>query len=309
MAIAGSWLAGTVTPSEYVGALRWGTGINPIHAIPDSGSRETGIKENLLPLGADDGSGAIVPEELLGPEAWGYASDDMSSWAGAEAYEYVAADHPGWGEPTEGRPDRESIHPGWPSWGPHGAHDQEFPLAGYPGGDELRAQSHGSAVENARAIAVPTRGWRGGWLNKAHGAVERAETSDPSQYEVATSLVQLDKTRVNDAAAARGTDDPRAPIGTRLTGQKEKHYAKSFRMGGGPGTPDMGQQGQNLPFRPWFYRSAGLPPPPNTFYGTMSGNEPIERTLPADAGESVILQEAPADDGTYGYTEGDYLYG
>jgi hypothetical protein len=309
MAIAGSWAAGAVTPSEYVGALRWGTGINPIHAIPDSGSRETGVKENLLPLGADDGSGGAVPEELLGPEAWGYASDDMSSWAGAEAYDYVAADHPGLGETTAGRPDRAAVHEGWPSWGPHGGHDHDFPLPGWPGGDELRAQSHGSAVENARAIAVPTPGWRGGWLNKAHGAVERAETSDPSQYEVATSLVQLDKTRVNDAAVARGTDDPRAPIPTRLTGQKEKHYAKSWRMGGGPGTPDMGQQGQNLPYRPWFFRSAGLPPPPDTFYGTMSGFDPIQRTLPADAGEFVTLQEAPPDDGTYGYTEGDYLYG
>ena len=146
-------------------------------------------------------------------------------------------------------------------------------------------------------------------MNKAHGAVERAETSDPSQYEVATSLVQLDKTRVNDAAMARGTDDPRAPIPTRLTGQKEKIYARSSGMGGGPGTPDMAPLAQDLPYRPWFYRSAGLPPPPDTMFGTMTANEPIERTLPVDAGEYVTVQEAPPDDGTYGYTEGDYVYG
>lgn len=315
MAIAGSWYAGAVTPSEYTGALRWGTGINPIHAVPDSGTRVTGIKENLLPLGSAE-DGADVPESILGPEQWGYSSEDAAMYPG-EDYRYLATDHPGWGENEAGRGDRDSIDGGqeyseqdWPSWGPHGTDPESpWPLSGYPGGDGLRAVSHGAETENARAIAVPTRGWRGGWLNKAHGAVEQAETSDPSQYEITTSMVQLQQTRVNDAAVLRGTDDPRAPIPTRLTGQKQKVYAKSSGMGGGPGTPDMGQQGQNLPYRPWFYRSAGLPPPPDTFYGTMTGFEPIERTLPVDAGEYVTVQEAPPDDGTYGYVEGDYVYG
>jgi len=311
MAISGAWKAGTVTPAEYVGALRWGTGINPIHAVPDSGTRVTGIKENLLPLGSGD-DGGEVPESLLGPEQWGYSSEEAALYPG-EDYRYLD-DHPNWDDPTPR--DQDSLTDGpvgtrdWPSWGPHGTDpDSPWPLAGYPGGDGMRAISEGAEIENAKAIAVPTRGWRGGWLNKAHGAVERAETSDPSQYEITTSMVQLDKTRVNDAAVLRGTDDPRAPIPTRLTGQKEKVYAKSSGMGGGPGTPDMAPLCQDLPYRPWFYRQAAVPPPPDTYYGTMSGNEPIERTLPVDAGEYVTVQEAPPDDGTYGYTEGDYVYG
>jgi len=316
VAIAGSWKAGAVTPSEYAGALRWGTGIDPIHGVRDSGSRTLGIKENLLPLGAG-GEGDSVPENLLGPEMWGYSSEDAALYQG-EDYRYLEDDHPNWGENELGRADRdgdimtEGLYPqpeGWPSWGPHGAENQDFPLGSWPAGENVRAYSDGAEVENSRAIAVPTPGWRGGWLNKAHGAVEEAETSDPSQYEVTTSLVQLHKTRANDAAVLRGTDDARSPIATRLTGQKVRVFAMSSGMGGGPGSPDMAVLDQDLPYRPWFFRSAGLPPAPDTFYGTMTAFEPIQRTLPVDAGEYVTRSETPDEDGTYGYSGEDVLYG
>jgi hypothetical protein len=316
MAVAGTWKAGAITPSEYVGAERWGTGINPVHAVRDSGSRETGIKENLLPLGADDAEGGVVPEEILGPEQWGYSSEEASLFPG-EDYRYLVTDHPNWDDGTVGRADRDGqimeagAYPqpeGWPSWGPHGTGgDQDFPLQDYPGGENLRAYSDGSETETSRAIAVPTPGWRGGWLNKAHGALEEAEPSDPSQYEINTSMNQLHRQLDNGRAVARGTDDPRSSISNRLTGMKVKGYAKSFGMGGGPGTPDMRQQGQNLPYRPWFFRQGAMPPPPDTMYGTMTSFDPIERTLPVDAGEYVVTQEAPQDDGTSGYSDGDYV--
>src|ERR1035438_10398613 len=113
-------------------------------------------------------------------------------------------------------------------------------------------------------------------------------------------MTQLHRSLENNRAVLRGTDDPRQGIGTRLTGMKVKDYAKSSGMGGGPGTPDMKPVTQNLPYRPWFFRTAGTPPPPDTYYGTMTGFDPIERTLPVDAGEYVVTQEAPPDDGTYG---------
>ncbi|MGO9220550.1 MAG: hypothetical protein ACLP5E_22740 [Streptosporangiaceae bacterium] len=318
MAIAGSWKAGAVTPSEYAGSLRWGTGIDPIHGVRDSGTRDTGIKENLLPLGAGD-TGDFVPESILGPEQWGYSSEDAAAYAG-EDYRYLAEEHPDWGEDGDGRPDRANVAAGdnlgqqllWPSWGPHGADQDDpdaWPLPGWPGGENVRAFSEGSEIENSRAIAVPTPGWRGGWLNKAHGPVEEAETSDPSQYEITTSLAQLHKTRVNDAAVLRGTDDPRSPIATRLTGQKVRYFPMSSGMGGGPGSPDMAVLDQDLPYRPWFFRQAAMPPKPDTFYGTMTAFDPIERTLPADASEYVTVQESPAGDGSYGYAEGDYFGG
>lgn len=318
MAIAGSWKAGAVTPSEYVGALRWGTGINPIHEIRDGDGRPTGTKEPLVP---GDPQTDVVPEEILGPAMWGYCAEDAQFYGG-EDYRYLVEDHPNWGQNETGRPDRngrimeDGRYPqpmGWPSWGPHEVPPEyaeaQFPLSGPPGGARLRSYTDGTDVEKLRAIAVPTPGWRGGWVNKAHGRVEEAEVSDPSQYTITTSMTQLHQTRVNTAAVTRRTDDPRAPIDTRLTGQKVKRYAESFGMGGGPATPDMRQQPQDLPYRPWFYRQAAAPgyTPGGTYFGTMTQFDPIERTLPVDAGEYVVTQEAgDASDTSYGYGEGDY---
>lgn len=315
MAIAGAWRAGAITPSEYLGAEQWGSGVNPIHGVRVNAGRPTQVKEPLLA----DVDSSFVPEEVVGPAMWGYSAEDAAFYGG-EDYRYLVDDHPNWGQGEAGRPDRDGdimtagLMPqpeGFPSWGPHEDDNpvDGFPVGGPPGGAALRAHTDGFEQENRHAIAVPTPGWRGGWLNKAHGAVELAEGSDPSQYEVATSYRQLHETRVNTAAVTRGTDDARAPIDTRLTGQKEKHWAMSSGMGGGPGTPDMRPVTQNLPYRPWFFRGAAVPPPPNTFFGTMSSFEPIERTLPADAGESVTVQEVPDDDGAFGYAGEDPVYG
>jgi len=309
MAIAGSWAAGSVTPSEYAGATRWGTGINPIHAIWDEGPGRGPTKE---PLGSVTPSGAVDPG-LVGVPAYGFTTDDPF-YAG-EDYRYLEDDHPNWGDSTQGRADRNGIimaagsepdPTGFPSWGPHGARGEVFPQAEWPGGANLRAQSEGADVEQSRAVAVPSRGWSGGWLNKAHGEVSGQADSDPSQLLVTTSEVQLHQTRVNTAATIRGTDDPRSPIQTRLTGQKVKHYAQSSGMGGGPGTPDMGPVTQQLPFRPWFFRSAGTPPPPSTTYGTMSGNEPLERIPPVDAGELVTTTETGQQIDMAGAADQDY---
>ena len=297
MAIAGSWRAGAVTPAEYVGATRWGTGINPIHAVRDEGPGRGPSKE---PLGSTSAGDAIDPG-LLDAQEWGYAPEDATYTAG-EDYRYLANDHAPWGDGTVGRADRgpvimsEGSEPGpvgFPHWGPHGARGNR--LAAWPGGASLRAVSEGSDVEQHHAIGVPSPGWSGGWLNKAHGAVDTPSDAGPGQVTVTTSERQVTQTRVNDAAVSRETDDPRAPIHTRLTGQKVRVYAQSSGMGGGPGTPDMAPQTQDLPFRPWFYRSAGLPPSPDTTYGTMTGTTPLERVPPADAGELVTTTETGLD--------------
>lgn len=310
MAISGAWKAGAVTRSDYTGAAKWGTGIDPVHGFYENQGRPTTTREPLL---AGDPQTDAVPEEITGPSMWGYSAED-AAYYGGEDYRYLAEDHPNWGDGELGRADRDGDvmtagrYPqpeGWPSWGPHEVTETDLiagnPLGGPPGGADLRAYSDGAEVENNRAIAVPAPGWRGGWANKAHGLVQEAEGSAPSQYEITTSYAQLHQVRVNAAAAARGTDDPRAPIETRLTGQKVRYYAADWSTGGGPGTPDMRQQPQDLPYRPWFFRQAQAPPPPDTTYGTMTAFDPIERTLPADAGESVTVQEAAAA-GDYGYT-------
>lgn len=313
MAVAGSWTSKAVTPSEYAGATRWGTGINPVHAVRDQGRGRGPTKE---PLGSVAGGGT-VPEALDDDVAiYGYAYEDAQFYAG-EDYRYVEVDSPNWDQGTVGRPDRDGrimvpdgTEPGptgYPPWGAYYADpDGDFPLAGGPpGGAALRAQQEGAQIENAKAIAVPTRGYTGGWQSKAHGEVQEAYGSDPSQYEVTTSYRQLHQTRVNTAAVARATDDPRSDIGTRLTGQKVKSYAMSSGMGGGPGTPDMAPVTQDLPFRPWYFRHAAVPPPPDTTYGSMSSFEPLERIPPVDAGELVVQTETGLD-ASASYDDQDY---
>ena len=311
MAISGGWrAANAVLP--YDSATQWGTGINPVHAIP-AGIPRGGPK---LPLGST-GPGDMPPEILLGPAAWGYQAEDATFYAG-EDYRYLADDHPNWGENATGRPDRdgqimaEGAYPqpeGWPAWGPYnvdGASD-DFPLTGPPGGAAVRSYSDQLEVERGHAIAVPTPGYTGGWLSKAHGPVIEARTSDPAQYEVATSLVQLHRDLDNTRAAARGTDEPRAPISTRLTGVKVRLWPKSLGMGGGPGTPDMfPQQMDTIPKRPFFWRAGAMPPAEAHSRNTISYFDPLLRTVPDDAGAGVTTaagggQAAP----DYGYTPED----
>jgi hypothetical protein len=314
MAVAGNWLASTVTPSEYAGAARWGTGVNPVHAIRDEGP---GRGPTKIPLGKMAGSD-IVPDNLTDVRLYGFEDEDTQYYVG-EDYRYLENDHPNWGETSSLRPDRdarimapdgtEPVPTGFPEWGPHFDDNpvDGFPVGGPPGGSQLRSVAEGADIEHLRAVAVPSGAVTGGWLNKTHGEVLESTTSDPSQYEMTTSMTQLHKVRANTAAVIRVTDDPRSDIGTRLTGQKVKSYAMSSGMGGGPGTPDMAPVAQDLPFRPWYFRSAALPPPPDTTYGTMTAFEPMERVPPVDAGELVTTSEVGQEVSIADVADQDYF--
>lgn len=311
MAIAGSWLAGNITPAEYSGSTRWGTGINPIHGVRDNSGRPGGTK---LALGGTDDD-AMVPEEILGPAQWGYSAEDAAMFPG-EDYRYVAVDHPNWDEPLASRGDRGG--PGtyshevldFPQWGPHGTDPEDpdaWPLPGWPGGSRLRAESAQAENELIHQIAVPTPGVSGGWLNKQHGAVLDGRDADPSQVMVNTSERQLRSHLDNTRATGRATDDLRTAIANRLTGMKAKLYGKSFGMGGGPGTPDMALVTQDLPYRPWFYRQGAMPPAEVHQWNELTAFEPVLRSLPSDAGDQVVTQEAGITPDDYGYSGGDYF--
>ena len=308
MAIAGTWKSNNIT-LPYAGATKWGTGINPVHAQPEQIPRG----EIKLPLGST-GPGGVEPESLQGPVAWGYQSEDAQYYAG-EDYRYLAEDHPNWGEDDSSgsRPDRdgqimaEGEYPqpeGWPSWGPHNSEYPDFNRGGPTGGASVRSFSDELELERGRAIAVPTQGSRGGWENKEHGNINDAHISDPRQYEINTSMTQLHSKLDNARAVSRVTDSPRTPITNRLTGVKIKTYAKDINMGGGPGTPDMLPQSQDrIPKRPFFYRTGGAPPMEQHQYNSITYFDPIERTLPDDAGATVTTQESAG--GGYGYTPED----
>ena len=310
MAVAGTWKAQNAAPLEYEGATRWGTGYNPVHAVHEGIPRGP----SKLPLGST-GPGGVTPESLLGPVAWGYQAEDAQFYQG-EDYRYLDADHPNWGDNSTGRADRDGqimqdgAYPqpeGWPEWGPHNDDNpvDGFPLAGPPGGLGVRSYSDQLELERGRAIAVPTPGWRGGLENKTHGNVNEARTSDPGQYEINTSMRQLHSHLDNTRAVTRQTDDPRTPIENRLTGVKVRPRALDFNMGGGPGTPDMLPQSQDaIPKRPFFYRQGAMPALEQHDYNSINYFDPIDRTLPADAGATITQQEAPQQGG-YGYTGED----
>ena len=196
MAIAGSWRSGAVTPSDYAGATRWGTGINPVHAIRAEGPGRGPTKEPLGSVGPSD----AIDQSLTDPALYGFEGEDGQFYIG-EDYRYLEDDHPNWGENSAGRGDRTDMimaagpqpdPTGFPSWGPH--HDDNpvdgFPVGGPPGGAALRSQAEGADLENQHAIAVPTQGYTGGWLNKAHGEVSAQVDSDPAQLLITTSEVE-----------------------------------------------------------------------------------------------------------------------
>src|SRR6266567_6413181 len=290
MAIGGTWSSRYANAQNYTGARRWGTGINPVHAVRDNPGRVTGIKENLSALG--DPSDA-PPEQLIGPDDYGGSDYQGDEPYPDEVFRYQD-ERPRWNEVTpQFRDESNSGAMGeQPPWGVYGDANliDGFPLPGPAGGmDPVLDIHHGESTERQHAIAVPTRGLQGGWLNKARGRDAHAEAQDPAQpgYQLAVNTAEQQgqgvKSRVNDRAVARGTDAPREAIASRTAGMAYRQFAQSVGMGGGPGTPDMQpfQQTAGLK-RPFVPRRAGLPPAEDHYWNEMEGRVPLQRTVPPD---------------------------
>jgi hypothetical protein len=150
------------------------------------------------------------------------------------------------------------------------------------------------------ADSLPSETVSEGWLNKAKdGKLADARTSDPSQYEIQTSMTQRYQTRVNNAAVARGTDNERASIESRTAPQKVKHFSGEERH------YDMFPAQQTEILRPFLYRKAGTGPEqylePNEMYVATA----IQRVPPPDPSLGVTETDSSLD---YGYTDEDYFY-
>jgi hypothetical protein len=288
MAISGTWSDRYANAASYTGALRWGTGYNPIHEVRDNPGRVTGIKENLYPFG--DVSDA-PPDSILG-------ADDFvdSDWSGAEPYpdeDFRYQDTlPRFGTNTETFRG-ESVSPvmgEWESWGPDFPESEDFPLGGPTRGMEEELDvHHGESEEHQHAIAAPTGGVSGGWLNKARGQVARPEAQlvgDPAaEWAVNTGQVQGQglKSSDNSRAVARGTDSPREGIQSRTAGMVVRQFPRSFAMGGGSGVADMFPYQQTAGLkRPFATRHAGLPPFEEHTWNEMESRVPLQRTVPPD---------------------------
>jgi hypothetical protein len=188
---------------------------------------------------------------------------------------------------------RESGHYPPPSWTarPNG-----------PSGAYLRSINLPTLLADAQEPAsYPTETVTEGWDNKLSGDVLDAEVSADTQYTRQTSMQQVNPPagRNNGAAVARGTDDDRHNIMTRLTGMKIKPWSEGQRL------DDMFPYQQDLILRPWWYRQAATGNPQwlqaNEFQPTL----PIQRQPPPEPyyGPS---ESRGSDTPDYGYTDGDY---
>lgn len=313
MGISGTWAARYAGAQAYTGARRWGNGYNPIHEVRDNPGRVIGTRENLRPLG--DVSDA-PPEQII-------SLDDYvgADWSGADPYPdetfRYQDDEPRWGTPTEAYRGATMGNPVMGEWAAWGVYNDPNPVDGFPlpgptGGMAAALDiSHGEAEERQHAIAAPTRGLNGGWLNKARGRPAAAEAQDPggngyvgglnTSFEQGQGVKSSDNVR----ALERGTDGPRTAIQARTAGMAFRQFAQSFMMGGGPGTPDMSpfQQTAGLK-RPFVPRRAALPPDEAHFMNEMEGRYPLQRTVPPDP-----YQGDPETAGATGGTDAVYDLG
>src|SRR6266702_1348422 len=282
--LTGAWQRKYAIP--YSGALSWGTGINPVHQQYGEGPplRQTSRRQRE---GEHTPAPVAIPDSITEREPWGSTHDD-SSYAGV-AYDA----RPDWGED----PGSSRGHSGTqPPWNVQQSVNETF--RGTRGGARRTFRAISPKL-NEVAYVIPTETVSEGWINKPQGNPANAKPSDPSQYEMQTSMAQRNQTRVNEASVSRGTDKPREPILSRITGQKEKVYS------GGERHYDMLPKEQDVMPRPFYYRTAGTGRAHEMLPNEMWQIDPIQRTPPPDPSYGPEETKVQQD---YGYTTEDHYY-
>jgi hypothetical protein len=261
----------------------WGTGINPVHELYGSAPRP----------GVSQLEGTVTPpfegvaQDLVPEEFWGYTAEDFQG-----AGYFVRDDRPGWDVAPEDSVNRQSTE-GHPSWNATGAAKTRFRSAMDGAFSKFRGKLPRANFQ------IPDETVSEGWVNKATGPrPANAVVSDPSQYEMQTSMTQRYRARNNNLAVLRSTDDARAHINSRVTNPIVKVYSQGDR------DYDMFPRQQHATYeRDFYYRTAGT-----GVQGEMTANEmwdqsAIERTPPSDP------YIGPQDSSMiYGYTSEDNFY-
>jgi hypothetical protein len=275
MAISGTWKTRVGVP--YSGAGVWGTGINPIHSQYGEGAplRVQGRDESEHTAAYE-----AVPDQLTGKALWGYQAED-------DNYVGVDYDHrPAWNEQPEAFRGNSN---GYPPFNSDGMALEQF-----------RGQQGGARrYDQDLADSLPSETVSEGWENKVAGEVSHSRVSDPSQYEIQTSMRQRFESRNNQAAVSRATDAPRAPIGSRVMGKIVKVYSGEERHA------DMLPREQDLILRPFWYRTAGTGNPAEMDPNSMLRATPMQRVPPSDP--PLGPDETQFGYG-YGYTPEDQFY-
>lgn len=282
---SGGWVAANANANDYSGALKWGTGVSPVYAEFGEGP----------PLGIEGRNPDTTPDipypnQLLDPDLYGYCPEDIP-YTSDDAYmeSEVPANNL---TPEITRGDAPQYYPP-PSL---------VPRPNGPSGNWYRSLSPPGYIEaNTRPNSFPTETVTEGWDNKLSGEVLTAETSSPDQYERQTSMQQVNPKagRNNGAAVARGTDEPRFNIMTRLTGMKIKPWSEGERLS------DMFPFQQDLMLRPWRYRQAAVGRENWLTANEFNDMSPIQRDPPGepDLGPHESLGNDQPD---FGYAPEDW---
>jgi hypothetical protein len=262
---------------SYVGARKWGTGVNSVH------SQYTGYEgRNIAPGNYEPANAELVAEH------YGFTQEDLDAVEVTTDIQWMGA-HPNLDDPSiRGKQDQ------MPSWGygktpgPQGAGKRSIRQAMNPRESTVNQIQSGSGAA--------------GWINKLFGSVLDSTTSDESQLYVQTSMVQRDKVQTNERAVMRGTDDPRHEIPSRITGMKIKVYSGDYRH------DDMQPKEQAFGYRAWRYRTAGMDPRTRELIQSneMYVSEPIRRDLPTDVNVGIAEIETGNDVADYDYTQDWY---
>lgn len=262
----------------YAGEQVWGTGINPVHEY--YGGPPDRLEPIQLPHGETVSPRDAVPQQFIAPELWGYTLDDERNTT------VYYDDRPQWNEQPEAYRGDALNHPAW---------DDSRAVS-----EDFRGQHEGAhRYDQKLADSLPDETVTEGWRNKPKGKDAVAEPSDPSQYEIQTSMRQRDQTRVNDHAVSRATDAPRASIMSRIVGQKLKIYSGQMRH------YDMTPRTQTQNVRPFSYRTAGTGLRRRMLPNAMFDQYPIQRTPPPEPSTGPLEENLSQD---YGYTPEDVVY-
>jgi hypothetical protein len=291
MGISGQWVRSRRVELPYADARRWGTGINPVHAVRDNTGRGNEQSPGTIP------AAGAVPEYVNQSAPWGYEPDDIagldvfsSPVEATHGIQFMQDDLPRWGQSTTET--RASIQ-----------RDMRRP---WGAGPRFKAAIH-SFRAGARdrdqefSNETPTETVNEGFINKpssgmGEGEVPDAVPSSDGQLIVQTSMVQRNKSMDNGRAQLRDTDDPRTSIASRIVPMRLRIYSEGQRL------YDMLPRDQNQSPRPFSWRTAGTGPAewmqPNSQYPL----ETLQRTPPPDP--SMGTPDTQYSDG-YGYSDED----
>lgn len=292
MAVANAWQRSLQGEFSYGSPLKQGTGWNPIHAIRGGDGR------NIAP----NGTSVVISEDLVQDDyvdSYGFSYEDVA-WDANRDYGYGPEsprelgidDRPVWGDDLG---TRASVPPNYPPY-------NQKHLTGLPGGTHIRSVEKG-AIASTTPNVVPDEDVAQGWRNKVSLDDELPVTvSDPSQYEMQTSMTQRRKVRAGSQNSGSQSEYD-APIHSRIVGPKLKFWSGEQRH------YDMAPKEQNVVIRPWWARTAGTGNPDNMQANEFYVTNPLQRTPPSDPWQGEVLPlSVDADTGNYGFTAEDYTF-